>query len=724
MKNLAKILIISVFLSLASLAFSACFNTSKDDEKTEVCTHPYSFSEYDYDETYHWNRCLCEHKDKEKPNKAKHSVSSATGKCMCGYGIECKVVFKGVGIGEIPSQTVRAGELFTEPTQPEREGYAFDGWRRDYSSAYSEIWNFSENAASQKSMELVAVWTKLYTFTYDLAGGAMPDGINSKQVYREGEEISSPVIPVREKHEFVGWSSSSDKFVQYDFENNKTAVKDVTVYAFWKKYYYINYYHKDEADTVVKSKAYEGMEIELSGNWMYVPKREGFELLGWTTEKDGETVGTADGELKITVSDDISLYGLWIGVKSITYDGTGGAVQRKGGYDYVDGGYSYNVREGATPFEPKAKKEGYTFVKWTADLSEETPFDFSKELESDVTLYAVWTYYTVTVKIYDGQDFLTDFTQISDKKVTAGTNFNASVSEKGILGYEFDGLYDGEQCVSSSLSYVFAMPEKNVTLIAKWRIKEGLKNFEFTSDTKNLCITSVKDKTVTDIVVPDYVTQIAQCAFYGCNSVQNLTTGIIPYVEKDGNYGDFYMLAAAFFDKPFDVETTDLNYSGYYPKGLCKITFTGKKMPAYAFAYLETLTEITFTQNLTEIPARAFISCIMLSSVILPQSVTAIGADAFRGCTKITSIEFPEKLESLGDYAFASCRINAVVIHENIGKIGSYCFDSNGLSSFTFSRQYTWELTYGEESKKFVGLLDINYASTYEKNKHYIWNRK
>ena len=71
------------------------------------------------------------------------------------------------------------------------------------------------------------------------------------------------------------------------------------------------------------------------------------------------------------------------------------------------------------------------------------------------------------------------------------------------------------------------MPAENATYIAKWKVCDELNNFIFTSTQTSVTITGIIDKTVTSIVLPDYVTSIAQGAFSGCSNVTDIT---LPFV--------------------------------------------------------------------------------------------------------------------------------------------------------------------------------------------------
>lgn len=715
MKKLVKILIVCAFLILASAGFSACslFKPSNGDDD---CMHPISQYTYEYDEQFHWHPCTCEHD--YTGGKLQHSVGS-DGKCYCGYRIECTLVFKGNGV-DLPSQTVYAGEKFTEPAAPVLDGYVFDCWK--YKLKGTELWyewDF-ECAAYESNLELTAFWIHLYTVTYDTMGGEMPEGTDSVQVYKYGEEIAAPVTPLREKFGFKGWSSSPDKYVAYDFKKNKTVKEDVTVYAFWEQMYYVDYHYMDGSGKVERQEVKKNYCVELKGKFIFAIERDHYEQLGWATEEGSSVAGTPDGYDYVYVTEDISLYALWVHTNNITYDGVGGWVYDETGFVNLGKVSTYTIRDGNTPYNLRVRRAGYTFVNWTDDTSTNEPFDFEKELESDVTVYAVWTYYTVNVRI---DDVYEEFGEISypskDSKVTVGTEVGVWLNSYYIRGYEFDGWYsDDGQVESEEMKFSFVMKAENVSLTAKWRVKDEMSNFEFTSDRYSLKINSVKDKTVTEIVVPDYVTEIADCAFYGCNSVESITLPVIHEIDEKGKS---YSLERAFFNEPSDLAIYKLRGDNY-PNTLTTIIYTGDKLPNYAFYFLKTLTSITLSESLIEIPDNAFYMCENLTSITLPQGLTSIGRMAFGRCG-LTSIDLPSTLEILCGEAFYRCdSITEVVIPESLKEMGSFCFYGGDLVSFTFAKSANWITTSGQDEYKVTVLKGTNYVDIYNDRIYFDWH--
>ncbi len=121
----------------------------------------------------------------------------------------------------------------------------------------------------------------------------------------------------------------------------------------------------------------------------------------------------------------------------------------------------------------------------------------------------------------------------------------------------------------------------------------------------NLCLNG---ELVTDIVIPDTVTQIKDYAFYGCKSLTSVKIG-----------------------------------SG--------VTSIG----AYAFYDCSSLASVTIDSGVTSIEYDAFRNCTSLTSVTIPDSITSIGSNAFYYCTSLTSVTIGKDVSSIGYDAFVCC---------------------------------------------------------------------
>ena len=88
----------------------------------------------------------------------------------------------------LSAQSVAHGSAAIEPTAPEREGYAFIGWDKDFSNVTEDMTVTAQYSANS------------YTITYTINGEEY-----TAQTYEFGAEVSAPEYTVPEGHTFSGW---------------------------------------------------------------------------------------------------------------------------------------------------------------------------------------------------------------------------------------------------------------------------------------------------------------------------------------------------------------------------------------------------------------------------------------------------------------------------------------------------------------------------------------
>ena len=97
----------------------------------------------------------------------------------------------------------------------------------------------------------------------------------------------------------------------------------------------------------------------------------------------------------------------------------------------------------------------------------------------------------------------------------------------------------------------------------------------------------------TDLVIPDYITEIYEYAFYWCFSLTSVVIG---------------------------NSVTTIGYQAFY--------------------YCDSLTSVVIGNSVTSIGEWAFAGCSSLTSVVIGDSVTSIGSDAFYNCSKLEKVYY------------------------------------------------------------------------------------
>ena len=263
------------------------------------------------------------------------------------------------------------------------------------------------------------------------------------------------------------------------------------------------------------------------------------------------------------------------------------------------------------------------------------------------------------------------------------------------LGYEFIGWYSKGVLVSTAQTYIFTS-ENNVE--ARFALRQEMANFNFVSTSSTCQITGIKDKTITEIIVPDYVTSISGGVFFGCSNLESLT---IPFVG--GNKSSKSASSSTLFGYIFGTSS----YRGAVATRQCYSSSSS----SYAIYYIpSSLKSVTVTGG--NILYGAFYNCDRLTSVIIGNSVTSIGDYAFHYCDSLTSVTIPDSVTSIGDYAFYNCiSLTSVTIPGSVTSIGNWAFtDCTSLTSITVSEENTAYKSIGGNLYSEDGKTLIQYA--------------
>ncbi|MBR2930189.1 MAG: leucine-rich repeat protein [Clostridia bacterium] len=366
------------------------------------------------------------------------------------------------------------------------------------------------------------------------------------------------------------------------------------------------------------------------------------------------------------------------------------------------------VEEGYTAHMPDALKQGYVLS---------TDFDFSTTITADTNVSVEWlptegTAYTVVyyLEALTAGDYVEDrtlvLTGVTDSAVTAehpavehyilnedksclsgtivadgtlllsvyydratytlskegpigaissegsfryGTEITSEAA-KPTLGYEFLGWFAGGECLSSLLEYSFTI---ECDVVAVYSMHESMRGFIFTSTEDTCVITGVLDKTITEAVIPDFVTEVAPLAFSGCSSLTDLSVlGEETVLAPDAFTGCSILRATA----PAPVISS-------LPKAnLAELTVSGGgAIPASAMEGAKRLAILNIGKGVTEVGASAFLGLRNLVSVTVGEDVELIADGAFLGDIKLREVVNRSSLEisadltngGVGNYAWA-----------------------------------------------------------------------
>ena len=693
----------------------------------------------------------------------------------CEEFIEYKIEF--IVDGEVYKTipfTIYTMNAVTAPVVPNKKGY-------------TGVWSAFD--IKNENITVEAIYTpNTYIITYVLNGGKNHENNPHKYTYGDNILLQSPTI--NEKFAiFGGWFTDSNYIADATITSiTSTMAGDITLYAQWIYYriesatgFEINYDSSLPTLTIRVSNSTERFDfrgkIKVSKNCTWSVYKDEYA----SNSYDARIVPLELGEntFYIMVFHPNSEYFTQYIVKihrnrmfNVSFDEQNGTAVA----DQV-------IEEGYFATAPETTRLGYTFDSWDYDFSKPIVSDTeitASWIPNDDTKYTV-EYYLQNLE----NDKYTLFesvvlTGITDTTAYGETNryehftYNASLGKSSgnidgtgnsvlsvyytrniytlsvndtsygtitnsggykygseeiastvtaNLGYEFIGWYNGETLLSTDLTYTFTATQ-NVT--AKFEVKEEMANFNFTSTTTTCDITGIKDKDVTEIVVPNYVTSIGDQAFEVCYGLTSLVIGDSVTLIGNRAFWQCYRLTSVVIgdsvtsigDLAFDacyklVEvinksshitvTKGSEYNGgvgYYAISVSnrdasyvsKVTTDENGYITYVNGsdvilvdYIGSETNLVLPLNITKINQYAFWHYTSLTSVEIQNSVTEIGNHAFDGCSGLTSVVIGDSVTSIGSYAFYNCSgLTSVEIPNSVTSIGSYAFrDCSGLTEIT-----------------------------------------
>ena len=438
------------------------------------------------------------------------------------------------------------------------------------------------------------------------------------------------------------------------------------------------------------------------------PYRTGYSFLGWYLNGN-----LYKDSIKYTYTNDVTFTARWqinsYNVKIVSDDETCGTVNS------FDGEKQYKSSVNliaTTKTEIVNSKCTLVFVGWFENdvfLSNNLTYTATTP-SNDIVYTAKWAKLTISSNNSQAGD-------ISGLKTINKVGDSLTITASINLGYEFLGWYDGYKMVSDKATFTFAMPNTTKALVAKYKVADEMENFVFSSDQTSCIINGIKNKNITGIVVPNYVTRIGNSSFSGCSKLTSVTIGsgvtnigssvfdncteLTSIVVVDGNTiyhsngnclivtkNETLILGCKNSIIPSDGSVTSISERAFYNcTGLTSITIPDSvtSIGKYAFNGCTGLTSVTINGTVTKIDNYVFYNCRSLTTITIPDSVTSIGERAFSGCTGLTSITIPDHVTNIGKYAFNGCTgLTSVTIGNSVTSIGENAFAyCTGLTSIT-----------------------------------------
>ena len=241
-----------------------------------------------------------------------------------------------------------------------------------------------------------------------------------------------------------------------------------------------------------------------------------------------------------------------------------------------------------------------------------------------------------------------------------------------------DGVYEITKYVAEEGVTVLDIDTKLDAEITNIRIKKGA----FSGN-----------DTLTKIIVPARVTEIAEGAFEKMQALESL---VLPFIGRTANSDAYLQETQTATDKSvnrartiahlFGTEEYDagvgvtINYDSsnnvkvYMPRTFISVTVKAGaeySIPMFAFNGALNLTSIVLDGNIDAIGVSAFAGCREIRSISLPASVKTIYENAFNGCVKLDQVIFATDsvLDTVKDGAFVATKVSRDLLDGKIANV-------------------------------------------------------
>ena len=360
------------------------------------------------------------------------------------------------------------------------------------------------------------------------------------------------------------------------------------------------------------------------------------------------------------------------------------------------------VEKGAMLSRPSNPyRSGYTFEGWYKDDKFKTLWDFANDkVTGDITLYAKWKNNATGVTVTPAPEEPEDEGPIPDS-----SRLLTAAESMPYLKYEITG--DGVEITGyNGRPIALTIPDEI----------EGKKVVSIKERAFKGC------KTLKQIVLPDGITTMGECAFQGtyltsvrtpaswtkvvssasdasseyepmspfagCTTLKTVVVPqgvtIVPAYAFNGRVKDGYPTASITSVSLPDT-LTEIGMYAFGETGISSIVLPDSitAMRSRAFSGTQ-LTSVRMPVGWTEIYSydndelsdyrSPFEGCTTLKSVIIPEGVTAVPEDAFGWVDSIEYISLPSTLIEIGDDAFTGTGISSIQLPNGLKTIGQFAF--------------------------------------------------
>lgn len=619
-------------------------------------------------------------------------VSSDDGKEINLYTMTIRrrpmyvVSFQTNGGSYVQSQYVEESSLATEPTTS-RTGYTFAGWGFDFSTPITHnttitaLWQAHTNTPYKVEYYLQNLENNEYTLQ------------ETKNLTGTTDTTANAEVKTYEHFTF----NRSLSTISGNINGSGSLVLKV-------------YYTRDAYAYSVTNQNTKGGSIACttSGNYKYgtsidlkATKNTGYDFIGWFVD---EKKVSENANYSFRMEQPTAIVAKWYAHENTAY---------KVKYylqNLEDDNYTLTDMDnltGTTDTVANAEIKSYEHFSYNQSAS-----NASGNIDGDGSrvLTAYYTRDKYLIQITAGANATVDnYTNgyYKYQQSVAGTDavFNNDI------GYDLNtsGWYRNGSLYSHNPKLGGFVAVEDVTFVAQCRPKQEMENFIFTSTSTTCSISGVKDKTVTSIIVPDFVTNFEEGAFSGCSSLENLS---LPFIgnRKGVTSEDTYQYPLGYLFGTTEYFGGVSTYQPYYGISISNHTYDYYFIPA-------SLRNVMVGAGF--IPYGSFYRCNMLISIVFGDSVTSIDKYACFLASSLTTVTVGENISKIGSCAFSHCYRLVEIYNKSSLKIAKGSINLGGIGEYAkdiYTNDYVSKISFygdgyiiysAEDSVSLIGYVGM-----------------
>ncbi len=288
------------------------------------------------------------------------------------------------------------------------------------------------------------------------------------------------------------------------------------------------------------------------------------------------------------------------------------------------------------------------------------------------------------------------FKENSRLKAIGEYAFNSTPIKTIDIPSEVDTIESGAFLCSSQLFSVNFRPDSSIKDIGSetFAYCGSLSSIDFPDSLAGVGVRAFFESGLVNVSIGKGLCSIGDGAFASCHELSEFTV-------DDAN-----SVYASYGGVLYNAEKTELVMYPAAKEGSYMLADETRLIRPYAFAGAESLTDVIYDNNLSEIGEYAFSNCISLGTPSLPQSLETIGSNSFEYCASMnTELVIPKNVINVGrhaffdDYALSNIRIEA---ESAMSRLGYGAFAYCGIKDFTIPGSVQ---TIGQEA--FAGCRDL-----------------